>query len=138
MSNLALLDVFQSSDAEEKFKSNRESWPWLRNISIVHNTIEITDTVGENRGISSVELDIQLLDGSKLTDKRNREFYDLVIEYIEVFRLHNPIICASVHAQRIRSLLLFICWLSQYKIRTLAKVTKTQDGKRCWSLDYLC
>ena len=129
MSNLALLDVFQSSDAEEKFKSNRESWPWLRNISIVHNTIEITDTVGENRGISSVELDIQLLDGSKLTDKRNREFYDLVIEYIEVFRLHNPIICASVHAQRIRSLLLFICWLSQYKIRTLAKVTKTHLEK---------
>lgn len=74
MSNLALLDVFQASDAEEKFKSNRESWPWLSNISIAENTIEITDTVGDNRGKSSVEFDIKLLDGSKLTDKRNKEF----------------------------------------------------------------
>ena len=129
MSNLALLDVFQASDAEEKFKSNRESWPWLSNISIAENTIEITDTTGENRGKSSVEFDIKLLDGSKLTDKRNKEFYDLVIEYVEVFRLHNPVIGASVHAQRIRSLLSFICWLSQYKIRSLAKVTKTHLEK---------
>lgn len=129
MSNLALLDVFQASDAEEKFNSNRESWPWLSNISIAENIIEITDTAGDNRSTSSVELDVKLLDGSKLTDKRNKEFYDLVIEYVEVFRLHNPVIGASVHAQRIRSLLSFICWLSQYKIRSLAKVTKTHLEK---------
>ena len=129
MGNVALLDVFQASDAEEKFNSNRGSWPWLSNISIAENIIEITDTAGDNRSTSSVELDVKLLDGSKLTDTRNKEFYDLVIEYVEVFRLHNPVIGASVHAQRIRSLLSFICWLSQYKIRSLAKVTKTHLEK---------
>lgn len=129
MSNLALLDVFQASDAKNKFKSNRENWPWLSNISVTESIIEITDTVGEKRATSNVELDIKLLDGSKLTDQRNKEFYNLVIDYLEVFRLHNPIIGASVHAQRIKSLLSFICWISQYKIRSLAKVTKTHLEK---------
>ncbi|GAA0824156.1 hypothetical protein GCM10009111_34690 [Colwellia asteriadis] len=129
MSNLALLEVFQDPDAESIFENHKKNWPWLSNISIAENSIEITDTVGEKRKKSTVDLNIKLLDGSRLTDKRNKEFYELLLEYVEVFRLHNPVIGASVHAQRISSLLSFICWLSQYKIRSLSKVTSTHLEK---------
>jgi integrase len=129
MSNLALVDVFQAPDAENIFITHQENWPWLSNISIAENSIEIIDTAGELRKKSVVDLNIRLLDGSKLTDRRNKEFYELVLEYVEIFRLHNPIIGASVHAQRIRALLAFICWLSQYKIRSLSKVTATHLEK---------
>lgn len=129
MNNLALLDVFQAPDGAKKFESHKGQWPWLKNISFSESKIEITDTIGEIRKTSTVKLDVQLLDGSRLTDKRNREFYELVLEYVEVFRLHNPTIGASVHALRVRALLVFICWLSQYRIRSLAKVTKTHIEK---------
>jgi integrase len=129
MSNLSLVDFFQAPDAENKFEVNKENWPWLRNISFSKKSIEITDTTGEIRKTSTVALDIKLLDGSKLTDRRNKEFYELVLEYVEVFRLHYPIIGAFVHTQRIRSILTFVCWLSQYKIRSLSKVTTTHLEK---------
>jgi integrase len=129
MNNLALLDIFQAPDVGNKFKANKDKWPWLSNISISENSIDITDTIGDIRKTSTVYLDITLLDGSKLLDPKNYEFYILVIEYIEVYRLHHPTIKAEVHAQRIRCLLIFVCWLSQYKIRSLSKVTPTHIEK---------
>tara|TARA_Y100001936_G_C16072853_1_gene671940 strand:- start:1012 stop:2868 length:1857 start_codon:yes stop_codon:yes gene_type:complete len=44
---------------------------------------------------------------------------------MEVFRLQNPIIGAGVHALRLKALLIFICWLSQYRIRSFSSVNRT-------------
>ncbi|MGY5796181.1 hypothetical protein [Rheinheimera faecalis] len=129
MKSLALVDVLQSIDVDKKFETHKRNWPWLSNISFTTHSIEISDTFGELRKSFTVNLDVTLLDGTSLTDKKNKELYELVLEYIEVFRLHHPNVKAKIHIQRIKSLLVFVCWLSHYNIRSLSKVTKTHIEK---------
>ncbi|MFC4655992.1 hypothetical protein ACFO3I_13330 [Rheinheimera marina] len=125
MNKIALVDIFQSDNTKELFQFNKDNWPWLSNIAISDCAIEITDTTGELISSTVVNLDIELLNGSRLTDHKNKEFFNLVIEYVELYRLHNPSVKAHVHAHRITSLLGFICWLGKYNIRTLYNVTRT-------------
>lgn len=124
MSELALVDIFINGCRDSQYAHDQKKWPWLANITFEHNLIEIIDVQGENRQTKKVNLDCTLLDGSKITDIKNRELYQLVIEYLEVFRLQNPVIGAGVHALRLKSFLIFICWLSQYKIRSLSNVKR--------------
>jgi hypothetical protein len=126
MNNELLKEVFLNSQAQNNFEPNRLKWPWLSNIQFDNNTIEIVDVKGELRKSEKVSFDCTLLDGSNLTDLKNRELYGLLLEYTELYRLHNPTVGASVHVQRIKALMLFISWLSQHRIRSLRNVTHGQ------------
>jgi len=124
MNKIALVDIFQADNNKELFQLNKENWPWLSNIAVSDCSIQITDTTGELIDSTVVNIDIELLNGSRLTDAENEEFFRLVLEYVELYRLHNPSVKAHVHAHRITSLLGFICWLGKYGIRTFQNVTK--------------
>ncbi len=122
--NITLVDFISSdSDAKREFDL-RSQWPWLKHISDDGHTWLIADGQGEKRESAEVSINIELMDGSNLADRKNLSLYSLVVEYSEVYRLHNPLVTAAVHIQRIKALLAFVCWLSEYRIRSLEKVTK--------------
>ncbi|MET0014353.1 MAG: hypothetical protein ABW088_11925 [Sedimenticola sp.] len=124
VTDISLLDVVRSDSATKELHDNSKNWPWLNHISDDGHTWEIIDTAGEKRKTTQVSFNIELMDGTNLADAKNQEFYALAVEYAEVFRLYNPLISSLVHAQRIRALLTFICWLSEYRIKSLNQVSK--------------
>lgn len=121
---LALLDVVRSDDVSEIFSKKQQQWPWLVSISDDGHTWEIIDGSGERRNTEKVSMNIDLMDGSNLSHARNKNFYDLLVDYAETFRLFSPDCTACVHVSRIRSLQAFICWLSGHGIRSQRRVKK--------------
>jgi len=120
---LSLSEVVHSKNADVAFSERRKQWPWLHSISRDGHEWTIADGSGSLGRTKSISFDIELMDGTNLADRRNKELYNLAIDYAETFRLFNPACTAAVHVNRIQSILSFICWISNFRIRSLNKVT---------------
>jgi integrase len=119
----ALLEVVRSQNADVVFSEKRKQWPWLHSISSDGHKWTIADGSGSLGRTTTVSFDIELMDGTNLADRRNKEFYSLAVDYAETFRLFNPECSAATHIKKIKALLGFICWLSDFRIRSLKGVT---------------
>ena len=104
------------------FKLTR--YPWLESVSDDRSTWVVRDIVGQNNKTARIELDIELQNGTRLTDPENRAWFELAVEYVELVRLHQPEINASTHQVRATRLLLFVYWLTQRGLRSLDDVTQ--------------
>jgi len=118
-----LINVIRVQNSEEVFGEKRYLWPWLHSVSKDGHEWIVSDGSGSLGRTQSVFFDVGLMDGTNLADKCNKEFYNLAIDYAETFRLFYPDCTAAVHANRIKALLGFLCWLSNYRIKSLKDVT---------------
>lgn len=104
------------------FKLTR--YPWLDSVSEDRAVWVIRDLVGERRRTARIDLNIELQDGTRLTDPVNRGLFEVAVEYVELVRLYQPDMNAATHEARTRSLLLFLYWLNQRAVRSLKEVTQ--------------
>ena len=70
-----------------------------------------------------ISLDIEFEDGTRLPDPENQELFDIAVEYLQLVRLHQPVLRPDIHVGRVRALLTFFYWLNRCSIRSLADVT---------------
>ena len=134
--NVSLLSVSQSDTPKKYLKANKKQWPWLKDISNNGLTWIVLDGSGGKIEEETVEFDVALLDGSRLSDIKNKEFLNLAISYAEIFRLYHPSISSAVHKSRVKSLLSFLCWLSGYKIKSLKDTKKEHLDRYAQEISY--
>ena len=98
--------------------------PWLDSVSDDRSTWVVRDLVGQNNVTATIELNIELQDGTRLADPENRPLFELAVEYVELVRLHQPDLNAASHRVRTTRLLLFLYWLNQRGLRSLDDLTQ--------------
>ena len=79
---------------------------------------------GRRKRTARIDLNIELQDGTRLTDAVNRPLFELAVEYVELVRLYQPEMNAATHHSRATRLLLFLYWLTQRGVRSLNDVTQ--------------
>ena len=121
MADRALLPVPLDAIGKVDLTSFQE--PWLVSVSSDLTQWEIQDIGGFRPKKERINLDIELADGSRLTDPKNKALFETCVEYLQIFRLYRPYITASFHAENVRALLVFCYWLSQHRIRDFTAVT---------------
>ena len=121
MADRALLPVPLDAIGKVDLTSFQE--PWLVSVSGDLTQWDIQDIGGPRPKKERINLDIELADGSRLTDPKNKALFETCVEYLQIVRLYRPYITASFHAVNVRALLVFCYWLSQHRIRTFAAVT---------------
>ena len=102
----------------------RTRYPWLDSVSEDRSVWVVRDIVGQRRRTARIDLDIELQDGTRLTDPVNRALFEVASEYVELVRLYQPEMAATSHQYRARWLLLFVYWLTQRGVRSLSDVTQ--------------
>ena len=104
------------------FKLTR--YPWLDSVSADKSVWVVRDLVGQRKRTARIDLNIQLQDGTRLTDAVNRPLFELAVEYVELVRLYQPEMNAATHHSRATRLLVFLYWLTQRGVRSLNDVTQ--------------
>ena len=100
-----------------------ESHPWLESVSEDRTTWTVRNVGGVGKRSVRISLDIEFEDGTRLPDPENQELFDVAVEYLQLVRLHQPILRPDIHIGRVRALLTFFYWLNRRSIRSLADVT---------------
>ncbi|MCY4515266.1 MAG: hypothetical protein OXC69_09080 [Candidatus Tectomicrobia bacterium] len=98
-------------------------YPWLKSVSTDCSRWRIRDVGGSRKAELLLDLNIKLADGSRLTERQNRAFFETSIEYLLILREYIPELGIQTHNHRMTALLTFFYWLSQHRIRTLHAVT---------------
>ena len=98
-------------------------YPWLDSVSDDRTIWVVRDVVGQRRHTARIDLNIELSDGTRMTDPVNRALFEVVVEYVELIRHHQPDLNARTHRERVRRLLVFVYWLNQRGVRSLKDVT---------------
>ena len=114
--------VAQQRVKDRSFRLTR--YPWLDSVSDDRSVWVVRDVVGPRKQTATIKLDIQLSDGTRLTDPVNWSLFEVAVEYVELVRLYLPAINATTHQTRTRYLLLFLYWLTQRGVRSLNDVTQ--------------
>ena len=114
--------IAQQQVRDRLFRLTR--YPWLDSVSDDRSLWVVRDLVGQRKATARIELDIELQDGTRLTDPLNRALFEVAVEYVELVRLYQPAMNATTHQARATRLLLFLYWLNQRGIRSLTDVTK--------------
>lgn len=99
-------------------------YPWLDSVSDDRSTWVVRDLVGQNEQTATIELNIELQDGTRLTDPENQALFEVAVEYVELVRLYQPELNAKSHQVRAMRLLSFLYWLNQRGLRSLDNVTQ--------------
>ena len=97
---------------------------WLASVSNDLSRWHIFEYVGNTRLEKLINLNVELVDGSMLTDAQNSELFNITVEYLKCIRLYLPDLSVISHRQRISDLLTFYLWLSQRRVRSLQSVTR--------------
>ena len=99
-----------------------ESYPWLESVSEDRTTWTVRNVGSARKQSVRISLDIEFEDGTQLPDPENHELFDIAVEYLQLVRLHQPILRPDIHIGRVRGLLAFFYWLNGRSIRSLADV----------------
>ena len=99
-------------------------YPWLDFVSDDRSIWVVRDLVGQRKRTARIDLNIELPDGTRLTDPVNRALFELAIEYVELVRVYQPGMNATTHQTRATRLLLLLYWLTQRGVRSLNDVTQ--------------
>ena len=104
------------------FKLTR--YPWLVSVSEDQSVWVVRDLVGRRKKTAKIDLNIELQDGTRLTDPVNGALFEVTVEYVELVRLYQPEMNAVTHHSRATRLLVFVYWLTQRGIRSLNEVSE--------------
>lgn len=97
--------------------------PWLVSVSKDRTVWVVKDGSGAKRNTEVINFNWIFPDGSKLTEKKNRHFFEMALQYALTYRLYVPETSALVHAQRVGALITFFYWLRLMNVRSLSSVT---------------
>lgn len=98
--------------------------PWLVSVSKDNSAWVVKDGAGAKRKSEVIKFNWTFPDGSKLTEKKNRHFFEMALQYAWTYRLFVPETSAHVHAQRVGALITFFYWLRLMNVRSLSSVTR--------------
>lgn len=98
--------------------------PWLVSVSEDGSVWVVKDGAGAKPKTETIDFNWLFPDGSKLTEKKNRHYYEMARQYAWVYRLYVPDASAHVHYERVAALLTFFYWLKLLNVRSLSAVTR--------------
>ena len=99
-------------------------YPWLDSVSDDRTLWVVRDLVGQRGRTARIDLNIEFQDGTRMIDPVNRALFEVVVEYVELVRLYQPEMNVQTHRDRVTRLLVFMYWLNQRGLRSLADVTQ--------------
>ena len=100
-----------------------EKYAWLESVSEDRTTWTVRNVGGAGKRSVRISLAVEFEDGTRLTDPENETLFGVAVEYLQLVRLHQPILGPDVHVGRVRALLTFFYWLNRWSVRSLADVT---------------
>ena len=129
----------QTKAAQQEIRNRlfrRTRYPWLDSVSDDRSVWVVRDAVGQRKRTARIDLDIELQDGTRLTDAVNQPLFEVAVEYVELVRLYQPEMNAVTHHNRAKWLLLFLYWLTQRGVRSLNDVTQDHLTLFVQNLDF--
>ena len=104
--------------------SNEDTDRMLESVSSDLSKWQIFESTGITRRDAQINLDIELADGSLLTDIQNRDLFIIAVEYLLLLKIYMPDATVNIYRQRISDLLTLFYWLSQRRVCSLQVVTR--------------